>query len=180
MFLLEAIRMAAQFTQSEIGALDRFPKAARDFCDFVDKADDYDRKYLFGMLPIYLAKLCEIAVQLPNVEPATAGTDYTEQEVRAHTEEWSRISEKLRIKFGSLDSYWEIFDPMEKEEPVLGSLANDIAETYLDLIDALRLPLSGLEQNDIYWDWKQEFQTHWSRHASSALKVMLFTHRLLE
>jgi len=42
-----------------------------------------------------------------------------------------------------LDGYWEVFDPTEKEQPVFGSLAIDIAEIYLDLKDALRLLENG-------------------------------------
>ena len=50
-----------------------------------------------------------------------------------------KLSNNLGQIFGPLDSYWEVFDPTEKEEPVSCSLAIDIAETYLDLKDALKL-----------------------------------------
>jgi len=47
------------------------------------------------------------------------------------------VSEALRKQFDELDVYWTFFDPLEREEPASRSLANDIAEIYSDLKDAL-------------------------------------------
>ena len=47
------------------------------------------------------------------------------------------VSEVPRKQFDELDVYWTFFDPPEREEPASRSLANDIAEIYLDLKDTL-------------------------------------------
>ncbi len=160
-------------TADEKSALDNFPITAEEFCHLVDGYSKRSREQLVQELSVHLARLCEVGVRLPMVEPATEGVDATPEAVTAHTEEWTKLSSGLRQVFGQLDGYWEIFEPTEKEEPVLGSLANDIAEIYLDLKDALKLLESGNAPDDIHWDWRFEFHSHWSKHAASALKVLL-------
>ena|SRR2546427_4068448 len=151
----------------------RFPVIAEEFCRLIDSCDKRNRKQLVRELAVHLARLCGVGVRLPSVEPATEGVDHTSEVVVAHTEEWAKLSGKLRQVFGPLDGYWEVFDPTQKEEPVSCSLASDIAEIYLDLKDALKLLRSGVAINDIHWEWRFDFHEHWSRHALSALKVML-------
>ena len=168
-----ALEMSGRMTADERNAIERFPRIAEEFCHLIDACDKRNRKQLVQDLAVHLAKLCEVAVRLPWVEPATEDIDNTPEAVAAHTGEWVKLSNNLRQIFGPLDKYWEVFDPMEKEEPVSCSLAIDIAEIYLDLKDALKLPESGVALNDIHWDWRFDFHGHWSRHASSALKVLL-------
>lgn len=120
-----------------------------------------------------LARLLEVAARLPWVSPATEGVDHTQEAIDTHTEEWTRLSGELRKVFGNLDDYWETFDPTQKAESVSCSLAIDIAEIYLDLKDALKLLKSSAAREDIYWEWRFDFREHWSRHAASALKVLL-------
>jgi hypothetical protein len=165
--------MSDGMTTDERSAIERFPLVAEEYCRLIDDCGKHNRKQLVQELAVHLARLCEVAVRLPWVEPATEGVDHTPEAVAAHTEEWVKLSGKLRQIFGPLDDYWEVPDPTEKEEPVLGSLAIDVAEIYLDLNDALKLLKSGAALEDIHWDWRCDFFEHWSRHASSALKVML-------
>ncbi len=124
-------------------------------------------------LSVLLASLCEVAARLPWVKPATGGEDTKSESIAAHTDKWNRLAEILRERFGSLDEYWEVFDPTQREDPVQCFLSNDIAEIYLDLQDALKLLTSGAALEDIYFDWRFEFREHWSRHAADALKVTL-------
>jgi hypothetical protein len=106
------------------------------------------------------------------VDPATNGVAHTPEIVAAHTEEWTKLSGSLRQILGPLDAYWEVFDPTQKEKPICCSLAIDIIEVYLDLKDALKLLKSGAALNDIHWEWRFDFHSHWSKHAASALRVM--------
>jgi len=167
------LKMSDGMTAEERNAIERFPLVAEEYCRLIDDCGKYNRKQLVQELAVHLARLCEVAVRLPTVEPATVGIDHTAEAVAAHTEEWARLSGNLWQIFGKLDRHWEVFDPTENEEPVSCSLASDIAEIYLDLKDALKLPKSGAALNDIHWEWRFDFHEHWSRHASSALKVML-------
>jgi len=96
----------------------------------------------------------------------------TPEAAAAHTEEWTKLSDNLRQILGPLDGYWEVFDSTQKEEPIFCSLANDLAEIYLDLKDALKLLKSGVALNDIHWDWRFDFRSHWGKHAVSALTAI--------
>src|SRR5438132_1433932 len=130
-------------TADERSAIERFPSIAEEFCGLIDDCDKRNRKQLVQQLAVHLASLCEVAVSLPSVEPATEEIEHTPESVAAHTEEWAKLSGKLRQIFGPLDLYWEVFDPTKKADPVSCSLAIDIAEVYLDLKDALKLQKSG-------------------------------------
>jgi hypothetical protein len=166
------LKMSDGMTTDERNAIERFPLVAEEYFRLIDDCGKLNRRQLVQELSVHLARLCEVAVRLPTVEPATEDIDNTPEAVAAHPEEWLRLSTSLREIFGPLDGYWELFDPTQKEEPLFGSLAIDIAEVYLDLKDALRLQKSGAALNDIYWEWRFDFRSHWSKHATSALRVL--------
>lgn len=160
-------------TQSEQDAIVEFPVVAEDFCRCINNCGGYERKRLVQDVSVLLARLCEVGARLPWVNPSTEGTDFTDESVAAHTNEQYQLSTKLREKLGNLDEYWDVFDPTQKEEAILCSLSQDIAEIYMDLQDALKLQTSGASLEDMYFDWRFDFRSHWSRHATSALKVAI-------
>jgi hypothetical protein len=165
--------MADKMTQSEQDAIAEFPAVAEEFCGFIDNCGDYERKRLIQGVSVLLARLCEVAARLPWVSPSTEGTDFTAESIATHTHEVYRLSERLRKQLGNSDGYRQVFDPTQKEEAILCSLSRDIAEIYLDLQDALKLQTSGASLEDIYFDWRLDFRSHWARHATSALKVAI-------
>jgi len=73
---------------------------------------------------------------------------------------------------GKLDEYWEVFDPTEERTAIHCLLSMDLAEVYMDLKDAVALERSGLAAEDVFWQWRFDFLSHWSRHAASALRVL--------
>jgi hypothetical protein len=160
-------------TSSEQAAILEFPTVAEEFCRFIDESPAHGRKQLVQNLSVLLARICEVAARLPFVKPSTGGTDFTPETISASSNETSRVSESLRKQLGSIDEYWDVFDPTQKEEAILCSLSQDIAEIYVDLQDALKLRTSGASLEDMYFDWRFEFRSHWSRHATSALKVAI-------
>lgn len=160
-------------TQSELDAIAEFPAVAEEFCRFIDNCGGYERKRLVEDVSVLLARLCEVGARLPWVSPSTEGTDFTDESVAAHTSEEYQLSTKLREKLGNLDEYWDVFDLTQKEEAILCSLSQDIAEIYMDLQAALRLQTSGASLEDMYFDWRFDFRSHWSRHATCALKVAI-------
>jgi hypothetical protein len=165
--------MADKMTQSERNAIAEFPTIAAEFCRFIDTCGGYERKRLIQDVSVLLARLCEVAARLPWVNPSTGGTDFIAESIATHTDEVYQLSERLRKKLGNLDGYWQVFDPTQKEEAILCSLSQDVAEIYLDLQDALKVQTSGASLEDIYFDWRLDFRSHWSRHATSALKVAI-------
>ena len=167
--------MADKMTQSEKDAIVEFPAVAEEFCRFIDDCGAYERKRLVQDVSVLLARLCEVAARLPCVSPSSEGTDFTDESITAHANEEYQLSTKLREQLGNLDECWDVFDPTQKEEPVLCSLSRDIAEIYMDLQDALKLQTSGASLDDIYFDWRFAFRSHWAWHAASALKVAILS-----
>ncbi len=165
--------MTDKMTQSEQDAIAEFPAVAEDFCRCIDNCGIYERKRLVQDVSVLLARLCEVGARLPWVSPSTGGTDSIDESVDTHASEQYRLSTKLREQLGNLDEYWDVFDPTQKEEPILCSLSQDIAEIYMDLQDALKLQTTGASLEDMYFDWRLDFRSHWSRHATSALKVAI-------
>ena len=69
--------------------------------------------------------------------------------------------------------YWEIFDPITDapEEPVAGSLVDDLGDIYRDVARGLVLFESG-EHAEALWQWGFNFRIHWGGHATGALRAM--------
>jgi hypothetical protein len=60
------------------------------------------------------------------------------------------------------------------QEPLAGILSDDLADIWLDI----KRGLQTLELNpeaslsDVLWSWKFSFETHWGRHAVSAMATL--------
>jgi hypothetical protein len=69
--------------------------------------------------------------------------------------------------------YQEFHDPSvdSSEEPVVGDLADDLTDVYIDLKGGLDLLDQGLEPESV-WYWRYLFGSHWGRHAASALRTL--------
>jgi hypothetical protein len=111
-----------------------------------------------------LAELYLAVINLPNLEIE-------------EKENFACIShdECLRIfrKFGSLpiDQYWDVFNPLEDTEPVLNSLADDLADIYHDVKAGLIL-FEANHFSDAVWDWRFNFQIHWGHHLVGAQRTI--------
>lgn len=89
-------------------------------------------------------------------------------------EERSRLmSETLASVGGQGMPYSLIFHPLAtNEEPVVGTLADDLASIYEDLYGGVELLAAGGTHEDAIWEWRLNFQIHWSRHALGALQAL--------
>lgn len=108
-----------------------------------------------------LAVLYVTACNLPDVEPTDRDFDLP--------------SQKVKIEFGNIDWYREVFDPYETDaEPVTGSLADDLMDIYSDVKRGLLMYERGAEEDkiDAVWHWKFHFEAHWGFHLVDALRAM--------
>lgn len=154
--------------------LDQFATAAREFCSFVDSCARYSRDRFLQEFPVQLAKVFDLAVRLPSVNPSGSEVSFSDASVKEHARQHAAVQIMMREKLGAIDEYWEIFDSSHREDPVCGSLAGDVAEIYLDLQSSLSLlKHNDMAEEDIRWQWRFDFRSHWSRHALSALRVSL-------
>ena len=94
------------------------------------------------------------------------------RESRRLRRESRRLRERLSCRLGTAGDYWKIFDPWEREEPLLGSPADDLAGIYQDVAVGLAALERGVAEDDVVWEWRFGFWSHWSRHAVAALRAL--------
>src|SRR5262249_25145988 len=100
---------------------------AREFCAFVKEAPQ-------SLLPQRLLNarhgliaLLRAAVLLPSIEPP----DTPEPASPNRPEGWEA--------FVQFDTYWEVFDPYDMQEPVAGSISDDLLDIFGDVHRGLQL-----------------------------------------
>jgi hypothetical protein len=142
--------------------LESFVEEVRVFCDWVEKPpanSDSELKILMRLL----AQLHIRVLELPEFE---AGDDDIEPEQPSQ-----EALGKICGRFGSLpvNYYTMCFDPLAvpPEEPVEGSLADDVSDIYSDLKQGLSLYDAG-HTSEAGWQWNFSFLTHWGKHLTSA------------
>jgi hypothetical protein len=147
---------------------DRFAVISRRFCQVVDDAAGVDRSEFVAQIYQILPKLIDEAVNLPEVE--SSGADYQSSSLQDRHEQWDRLYKSLKENLRDWDVYRQVFDPTKDSEAISGSLADDIADIYDDLKKALLCSRS----EDMIWEWRLLFQSHWGKHAIDALLVAHF------
>jgi len=160
----------------------RFAGIANRFCSVVDSASGMERTELLLQIYRILPKLIDEAISLPEVklsdsdDPQGGNSQPAFQvKVRQHVQEWDQLYNLLKKRLGDWDRYSQVFDPTEDNEAIFGSLADDIADIYLDLKEGL-VPSEthGTPPEDIIWSWRLLFYSHWGKHAMDALLAIHF------
>ena len=166
--------MELKLSKADEEAVRNFQLQAQLFCDFVDSCGHLNQSMLIHEFCVEVARICEAGARLPSNKLATTdGNDFTPETVDEHAKQCVALALSLGKQFGKLDTYWDVFDPTEKEEPIRCSISADLADIYMDLREALKLGASVANSVDVYWQWHFDFHSHWSRHAASALKALL-------
>ena len=82
-----------------------------------------------------------------------------------------------RVKVG-LAPYWGLYyrmvfnpSPLEKDDPVLGDLGDDLEDIYRDIQRGLYLYDGGSTEAAV-WHWRFHHQIHWGQHASAAIYAL--------
>jgi hypothetical protein len=141
-----------------------FGQAAARFCAVIERAGTITLRRWLIDLERTLAAVYASAAGLPDVGPAT---DRGVQ--RMSHEEWASLFERLRGYLGDADLYWMVFDVRNQESLVSASLADDLADIYRELRSGLEASRSGASPDDVLFDWRTSFETHWAMHARGAL-----------
>jgi hypothetical protein len=153
---------------------DRFVVIANQYCSLVDSASSMDRTDLLGQIYRILPALIGEAISLPEVRLGDSD-DQVEGTNRLNDQEWQRLYSMLKEKLGDWDLYHQVFDPAQDDEAIMGSLADDIADIYRDLKEGLVLRENHeAPPEDIIWEWRLSFYTHWGHHAMNALLTTHF------
>lgn len=132
--------------------------------DAADEGEWAAREALIRITRLYLA-----ALHLPQ-EWSDELSDQPEPD-RVSQDEWRTIYERCaRLP---LNAYSEIFDSsiVPPEEPVMGSIADDIADIYDEVVSGLRAIQAG-HRPEAVWVWVFGFRSHWGEHATGAIRAL--------
>jgi hypothetical protein len=142
-------------------AVDIFVREARTYCNFVENASNLSLADRLRTARERLLSLYSAVLSLPSVEPEDTVAPQT-PDVPA---DWPGFEDK--------DVYWEVFDPYEHDDnqPVAGSLADDVLDVYRDIRRGLALWDASQRRNAI-WEWRFHFDAHWGDHAVDALRAL--------
>jgi hypothetical protein len=153
-----------------VDCVDRFSRVVRS-------SGNLQRGAFLRELEIALIALYESAVRLPDVSPDSSDVS------RVSADSYATVA-PIAALLGPYDQYQEIFDPSDPQDvkPVQFCLSLDVGEILTDVERGRELANSSdISHNDILWQLRFDFTSHWARHAASALKVvntLLYSHFL--
>jgi hypothetical protein len=143
--------------------IEQFADVARRYCAWVESTPA-EPSLEMRRAQEFLAELHLAAVNLPRVEPEN---DVEGEEISSY--------EMICKRFASLPvyGYWDVFDVLnpEAEEPVFGTLTDDLADIYSDVKRGLSLFDAGYKIEAI-WEWRFNFYIHWGVHLTSAQRAI--------
>lgn len=149
-----------------------FVAAANEFCKYQEHAIEIKGEEMLRILQRILPFLYLKASLLPSLEPYFE--DGNEKFVTEN--DWIRIHDTLKEKFGTANDYREVFDDKanETDGPVVASLAENMADIYQDLKDFLLLYQTGTQEvmNDAVWECKMNFENYWGQKLTNSLRAI--------
>lgn len=149
-----------------MASLEEFRLAAEEFCGLAEAG----RPLVAADLWRIRGLLLRLLLHIPAVEKHPQGVETTGR--RPGEAEFGRAVHR----FGNFpfSFYRVVFDPHDLEaedEPVMGMLADDLADIYRDLAEGLEQARQGNPESACF-DWCLSYRTHWARHAVHALTAI--------
>jgi hypothetical protein len=147
-------------------SLDEFRTAAEQYCALFTREEPIEARDIWTFRDLLLRLIFHITA----VESHPHGTDHDDD--RPGMEGYYSAVKKLKAL--PFDYYRVVFDPHdfeEKDEPVTGSLSDDLADIYGDLAGGVALAQAG-HVDDACFYWALLYRSHWARHAVSALAAI--------
>lgn len=147
-------------------AIERFVQLVREYRGLIDEARPDLRREFLSRCSILLPGIYADGLSLPDLG---LEDEDVEREVASPLA-------NLTTVLGSHDHYQMVFDPTDDFEVVTGSIADDLADIYIDLV----APLMTYEAGHVaaaVWQWKFNVEGHCGQHIVNVLAPI---HRLLE
>jgi hypothetical protein len=152
----------------ESGDVKRFIKTAKTFCALIETSGSHEGPAFFKERFGLVAKLLSEIVDLPDdVGRFKTGRRITHDE---HHE----IHQRVKRQVGENDSYRKVFDPWKMDEPLYGSISDDLADIWRDLKQGLAAQPNDDSSNAIC-EWRLSFLQHWGPNHATPLLRPLFT-----
>jgi len=149
-----------------MGNIENFVVGAREFSDWCVSTPVGEVEEARAALS-HLLRLYSLALELrfPNE------MDYALEGESADDGAWQVVYRRAAAL--PFNYYSSVFDPqvVPPEEPGIGDLADDLADIYRDLSGGLSLSAAG-HLPEAEWTFLFSFQSHWGRHASSAIGAL--------
>ncbi len=149
-------------------AVDRFAAEAALFQEWAlrgtDRGHAAAREALIRTTRLYVA-----ALTLP--PPWSEALEDQPDAVSVGNEEWRAVFDACaRLP---MDMYGAVFDPLTvpPEDPVIGSLSDDMADIYRDVVTGLQEYRAGRREQAV-WEWSWGFQHHWGGDATNAIRAL--------
>ncbi len=84
---------------------------------------------------------------------------------------WESLHGDLQVRLGSVDVFTEVFHPYRDTDVVAGSLADSLADIYVDVRRGLELWDAG-RANDAVAEWRMGLEIHWGHHALDVMRAL--------
>jgi uncharacterized protein DUF5063 len=152
-----------------MNGVEAFATEAKQFCDWLMEGRDSGERAAHAGL-VRLCRLYTAALELPDLRFTESGDSDADD---VPQDEWKQAYAAAgRLPVGL---YKEVYDPVgdlsEDEEPVVGDVADDLADIYRDVMRGLRAFDKG-DMNNALWEWRFNLAHHWGAHATAAIRVM--------
>jgi hypothetical protein len=149
-----------------------FVTVAREYCQFLEKTDNYPKKDYIQVLLKLLPLLYLKTSTLPKAE-----IELDDAVDRFVTEEdYMAIKETIEFKMGAHNDYLEVFTPdINRSETALSaSIAEDLSDVYQDLKDFLENYRTGATElmNDALAETVNNFELIWGQKVLNALRAL--------
>jgi len=149
-----------------------FVAVSNEFCKYAERASELKGDDMLRILQRILPLLYLKASLLPQLEPVFE--DGNEKFVTE--QDWIKVHDTLREKFGTADEYLEVFDDKMKdsEGPLTSSISENMTDIYQDIKDFLLLYQTGTDEvmNDAIWECRLNFETIWGQKLLNALRAI--------
>ena len=146
-----------------------FISAASAYCKLIEEPESQVSKFIPRLLAS-LGTLYVSALYLPETTVHESASDPTARS-KANSK---NLLPALQAVLSEYDLYCLVFDPYKDKEPVVGSLSDDLLDTYFDIKEGLIL-LAGdstLALDAAIWEWRFAFHAHWGDHATNAIRAL--------
>jgi Domain of unknown function (DUF5063) len=165
-------------------SLSAFAALAESFCACLARSDSQAPEDVIVTVHRLLPQLYLAGLQLPSTdvlfdddvpsdedESGDRGPLPTPKKVPPRTELPALV--KLAEFLGERRFYREIFDPYSPptETEVTGDLIDDLDDIHHDLTEGLVQWRKG-HTGEALWEWRFNFEVHWSEHITSALRAL--------
>ena len=156
---------------SDLPEVAHFRDVATRYCELIDAHREFKLQQFLEHVERALPQLIPCVLDLPLVD--RFGSDPPERDYAAM---FRPLHSALAEYLGKHALHWRVFDPTKvtKDDPLLGDLADDLADIYCDLRRGLDAwdSADAATRREILWTWRFGYESHWGRHLVEALSAI--------